>query len=361
MEGRFTVLGLRMADSLVNMASRLPVPAVVTTIAATFVGFCWMVVVGFPIATFSLTVAAATLWCIWLEHHPDCQRVVAADWAAQGISVEVVADQPTRSATLVLVGGRGGSPVESAGYSEPAIRAIPLRTESGRTAARAPANGITFVLAALLCARAASAQTVVAQPPEPSSTPATSAAAEPAGPNPGALSLTGGVEFLNRYMFRGIRQNSTGAAIWPWADLGVALYSGEGVVKSVGGDVGVWNSLHTGDTGSDGPSGKLWYEGDFYAALGLGFGHGVSVATTYTACTSPNNSFSTVKEITPKVAVDDTAPLGKAALGCTRWWPASSTRRTARGRRTPEPTAARTWNSGSRPATPVRGRACRCP
>ena len=78
--------------------------------------------------------------------------------------------------------------------------------------------------------------------------------------------------------------------------------------------MGVWNSLHTGDTGSDGPSGKLWYEGDFYAALGLGFGHGVSVTTTYTAYTSPNDSFSTVKEIMLKVAVDDTAPLGKAAL-----------------------------------------------
>ena len=50
------------------------------------------------------------------------------------------------------------------------------------------------------------------------------------------------------------------------------------------------------------PSGKLWYESDFYAALGLGFGGGTSFTTTYTAYTSPNNGFSTVKEIMFKLA-----------------------------------------------------------
>ena len=78
--------------------------------------------------------------------------------------------------------------------------------------------------------------------------------------------------------------------------------------------MGSWNSLHTGSAGSDGPSGKLWYEGDFYATLGLGFGGGVSLGTTYTAYTSPNNMFSTVKEIAFKLGVDDTAYLGRAAL-----------------------------------------------
>jgi hypothetical protein len=150
--------------------------------------------------------------------------------------------------------------------------------------------------------------------PTTAQTPAGSAAAEPSDPNPGALSISGGVDFLNQYMFRGIRQHSTGVAIWPWADLGIAAYSGEGGLKSVGINVGTWNSLHTGDTGTDGPSTKLWYEGDFYATLGLGFGGGVSVATTYAAYTSPNNTFSTVKEIMFKLSVDDSAHLGKAAV-----------------------------------------------
>jgi hypothetical protein len=37
-------------------------------------------------------------------------------------------------------------------------------------------------------------------------------------PNPGAMTVTGSLDFLNQYMFRGIRQNSTGIAIWPAID-----------------------------------------------------------------------------------------------------------------------------------------------
>ena len=133
-------------------------------------------------------------------------------------------------------------------------------------------------------------------------------------PNPGAMTVTGSLDFLNQYMFRGIRQNSTGIAVWPAIDLGLAAFSGEGGLKSVGINFGTWNSLHTGDTGQDGPSGKLWYESDFYAALGFGFGGGTSFTTTYTAYTSPNNGFTTVKEIMFKLAVDDSSKLGKGAV-----------------------------------------------
>lgn len=140
------------------------------------------------------------------------------------------------------------------------------------------------------------------------------AAQEPTDPNPGAISVSGGIDFQSTYMFRGIRQHSTGIAAWPWADLGFAAFSGDGALKSVGLNVGSWNSQHTGDTGADGPSRKLWYESDFYATLGLGLGGGVSLATTYTAYTSPNNSFTSVKEIAVKLSIDDSAPLGKAAV-----------------------------------------------
>jgi len=145
-------------------------------------------------------------------------------------------------------------------------------------------------------------------------TTAPSWAQDPAasGPNQGAVSITGSFDALNRYMFRGIRQNSTGVATWPAVDLGFSTYEGDGGLKSVGINVGTWNSLHNGDTGSDGPSGKLWYESDFYATLGLGFG-GASLSTTYTAYTSPNSGFTTVKEIMFKVGLDDSGLL-KTAL-----------------------------------------------
>ena len=138
--------------------------------------------------------------------------------------------------------------------------------------------------------------------------------AAPADPNPGAVTITGSLDFLNQYMFRGIQQNNTGFATWPAFDLGIAAYSGDGGLKSVGVNFGTWNSLHSGNTGSDGPSGKMWYESDFYATLGLGFGGGTSFSTTYTAYTSPNSGFTTVKELSFKLGVDESAYLGKGAV-----------------------------------------------
>lgn len=139
-------------------------------------------------------------------------------------------------------------------------------------------------------------------------------AQQPADPNPGNLTVAVGVDALNAYMFRGIRQDDTELITWPFADLGLSLYSGDGGLKSVSANVGSWNSLHTGAAGSDGPSGKLWYESDFYATLGLGFGRGVALGTTYTAYTSPNSAFGTVKEIAFKLSLDDSGMLGKGAL-----------------------------------------------
>jgi hypothetical protein len=135
-----------------------------------------------------------------------------------------------------------------------------------------------------------------------------------ADPNPGSVTLTGGLDFANAYFFRGIWQDDSGVIMWPYADLGFALYSGDGAIKSVGANLGTWNSLHTGDAGSDGPSGKLWYESDFLATLGLGFGGGTSLGVTYTAYTSPNGLFGTVKEISFKLSVDDSGVLGAAAV-----------------------------------------------
>jgi len=122
-------------------------------------------------------------------------------------------------------------------------------------------------------------------------------------PNPGALTFTGGFDLPTLYFFRGIRQESDAAlTMWPFGDLGIALYSGDGGLKSASVNVGVWNSLHTGSSGSDGPSGGLHYEEDFYTTLGLGFGGGITLGTTYMALTSPNAMFATVKELQFKVS-----------------------------------------------------------
>jgi hypothetical protein len=129
--------------------------------------------------------------------------------------------------------------------------------------------------------------------------------------NQGKITLTGGMDFTNAYMFRGLRQDDTRVIMQPAADAGIDLFSGNGGVKNVSLHVGTWNSLHTGITGLQGPTGKLWYESDFYSTLGLGFGGGVDLSTIFTAYTSPNNTFSTVKELSFRVGVDDgSAPAG---------------------------------------------------
>ncbi len=129
--------------------------------------------------------------------------------------------------------------------------------------------------------------------------------------NRGNITLTSSFDFVNAYMFRGLRQDDTRLIMWPTADAGIRLHSGTGAVKEAVLHIGTWNSLNTGLLGSQGPSGRLWYESDFYAGLGLALGGGLNIGTTYTAYTSPNSSFSTVKELSFKATGDDSAaPAG---------------------------------------------------
>lgn len=125
-------------------------------------------------------------------------------------------------------------------------------------------------------------------------------------PTTPAVTVTAGIDLVNQYMFRGIRQNSTGVATWPWVDLGIAAFEGEGGLKTVGVNLGTWNSAHSRPSG--------WYESDIYATVNFGFGGGVALGTNYTSYTSPNDSFTHVKELGFKLSVDDSAALGKGAL-----------------------------------------------
>lgn len=144
---------------------------------------------------------------------------------------------------------------------------------------------------------------------------ATPASAQSTDPNTGAMTLTANFDVVNAYMFRGIPQDESRVIMWPSADLGIALFSGDGGLKSVGVNIGTWNSLHTGDAGLKNlVNGKMWYESDFYATVGFGLSGGMTAAVTYTAYTSPNGLFGTVREIAFKLSVDDSGRLGAAAV-----------------------------------------------
>lgn len=141
------------------------------------------------------------------------------------------------------------------------------------------------------------------------------AIAQAADPNSGAVTLTAGIDFPSVYFFRGIRQEiDPKVTMFPYGDVSIALFSGDGGVKSGSVNFGVWNSLHTGTSGSGGP-GAMHYEEIFYASLSLGFGAGVTITPQFTAYTSPNQVFKTVKEISFKVAhASKYAPYGLVAF-----------------------------------------------
>lgn len=133
-------------------------------------------------------------------------------------------------------------------------------------------------------------------------TAAAGTASAQADPNPGAVTLTTGIDFPSVYFFRGIRQEvDPKMTTFAFGDVGLALYSGDGGLKSFGVNFGVWNSLNTGSSGSDVDGQGLHYEEDFYVSASLGFGGGITVTPMYTAYTSPNGLFPTVKELSFKV------------------------------------------------------------
>lgn len=137
--------------------------------------------------------------------------------------------------------------------------------------------------------------------------PAMAAAQTPTPPdlNRGNITLSSNFDFVNAYMFRGLRQDDTRVIMWPSADAGIRLHSGTGTVKEAVLHIGSWNSLHTGAMGSQGPTGRLWYESDFYSTLSLDVADGINLATTYTAYMSPNSSFSNVKELSFRAGTND--------------------------------------------------------
>jgi hypothetical protein len=130
---------------------------------------------------------------------------------------------------------------------------------------------------------------------------------------PPAVVVTGGLDVVNQYNFRGIRQNTDGVSVWPYIDFGFTPFRGDGGLKTVGINIGTWNASNSQINNADFGTGNKWYEADLYATVGFGFSQ-TAVAFTYTSYTSPADLFSHVKELAVKASVDDSAQLGRGAL-----------------------------------------------
>jgi len=122
-------------------------------------------------------------------------------------------------------------------------------------------------------------------------------------PNTGAITFTGGLDTASVYVFRGfVQETDPKITLLPYGDLGIAVMSGDGAIKATVVNFGVWNSLNTGSSGTDGPSGHAHFEEQFYARVNLLFGGRMVVGAGYMARTSPNNMLDTTKEFQLKVA-----------------------------------------------------------
>lgn len=128
--------------------------------------------------------------------------------------------------------------------------------------------------------------------------------------NSGAISFTAGMDLPSVYVFRGIvREQDPKLTVAPYGTLTFGLRgtraaqtTGEVAAGDVAFTLGLWNSLNTGSSGSGGFTEHIHFEEDFSAGLTLGLGGRLTVATTFSAYTSPNFQFDTIKEVNVKVA-----------------------------------------------------------
>jgi hypothetical protein len=158
----------------------------------------------------------------------------------------------------------------------------------------------SLALTAVAGAALATPSHVMAQ--DATTTPA-AAEPEPYDPNPGALTLTGGLDYTTAYFFRGYNQEDTGLILEPYVTITAALVSNDNF--TLNGYVGTWNSFHSKHTAASGNGNSSWYESDLFGGLDFVFGK-FTLGTVYTFYTYPNGAFQTIQEVGFKVAYDDT-------------------------------------------------------
>src|SRR5688500_3308644 len=142
-------------------------------------------------------------------------------------------------------------------------------------------------------ARAQDATNAGGQSTGSTAAPTTAAAAQPAPdpPAPKPVTLTVGMDFPSAYMFRGLFQEDSGFIGQPFVDVGIAAAPGVTI------NAGLWNSFHSGPSGSENLDGRnAWYEADFYGAVTFQVGNWKPGAL-FTSYTSPNDAFNSVHEL----------------------------------------------------------------
>ncbi len=133
--------------------------------------------------------------------------------------------------------------------------------------------------------------------------------------NTGRLTLNMGVDWVSEYFFRGIAQQVGGANFQPYGSVAFKLIENMGPLTALTATPGIWNNWHAGGGNLVEPvDPEFWYEADLYFTLAATLVERVTLGLTYTAYTSPNDSFGTVQELAFVLTVNDSQWLGAFAL-----------------------------------------------
>jgi hypothetical protein len=136
-----------------------------------------------------------------------------------------------------------------------------------------------------------------------------------AKPNTGRISLSLGVDWVSEYFFRGIAQQVGGVNFQPYASVSFKLVENAGPLTALTATPGIWNHWHAGGGNFVEPvDPEFWYEADLTFALAATLTDTITLGLTYTAYTSPNDSFATVQELAFGVSLNDSKWLAPFAL-----------------------------------------------
>lgn len=130
--------------------------------------------------------------------------------------------------------------------------------------------------------------------------PAAAPAAEPAV-NTGALSLSGGMDVVTSYVFRGYEISDTGFIAQPWVQLNAAAYKNENMTITP--YIGLWNDVQGTPVGTND-----WQEADVYGGIDCGVDD-FTIGVVYTFYTYPGNIAPTNQELGFKLSYADKTEL----------------------------------------------------
>lgn len=160
----------------------------------------------------------------------------------------------------------------------------------------------TTLLAAIGLPALAMAQNAPAGAPG-SMQPTEAMGAAPASPNTGALHFGADLNLTTSYFYRGYNQEDVGLIFQPnvYGYTDIITADKNATLSGLQAKVGLWNSLQSEQTASDG----VWYEADLYGSLTATFMNQYYATVQYTWYSYPEDAFENIHELGVAAGITD--------------------------------------------------------